>query len=285
MSIDHAGMVPQPAPSADPTGPRVPDPERGTREPTTTALLRRAKETDDDVERCRLLEEVVLLNIGPARRLARRYAGRGVAVEDLEQVAYTALVLAARRFDPAYGSEFLAYAATCIRGELRKHFRDHAWMVRPTRQVQELQPRINAAREDLGQELGRSPRPQELADHLGVELDVVIEALAADGCFAPSSLDRPFGEDGSATLAESLPAESDEWQAVEARLLLEPLVARLDERDRRIVELRFVHERTQQEIADDIGVTQMQVSRLLSRILRDLRQDLGDTEAGEVQAS
>jgi RNA polymerase sigma-B factor len=274
MSLDHAGTSPRPAVSADPADVRAPDPERGTREPTTTALLRRAQETDDDVERSRLLEEVVLLNIGPARRLARRYAGRGVAVEDLEQVAYTALVLAARRFDPAYGSEFLAYAATCIRGELRKHFRDHAWMVRPTRQVQELQPRINAAREDLGQEMGRSPRPQELADHLGVELDVVIEALAADGCFAPSSLDRPFGEDGSATLAESLPAESDEWQAVEARLLLEPLVARLDERDRRIVELRFVHERTQQEIADDIGVTQMHVSRLLRRILTELREQL-----------
>ncbi|RYU10658.1 sigma-70 family RNA polymerase sigma factor [Nocardioides iriomotensis] len=273
MAIHAAESASAPVGPSTPNTPAA-DPDRGTREPTTAVLLRRAQDATDEVERSRLLEEVVLLNLGPARRLARRYAGRGVAVEDLEQVAYTALVLAARRFDPTYGSEFLAYAATCIRGELRKHFRDHAWMVRPTRQVQEMQPRINAAREELGQELGRSPRPTELAEHLGVGLDVVIEALAADGCFSPSSLDRPFAEEGSASLADSLPAETDEWQAVEARLLLEPLVARLDERDRRIVELRFVHERTQQEIADDIGVTQMHVSRLLRRILAELREQL-----------
>ena len=253
----------------------APPSDRSARERTTTSLLEDAAATTDEIARRRMIEEVVVLNMGPARRMAQRYAHRGVPVDDLTQVAYVALVHAARNFDPHYGSDFMSYAAPCIRGELRKHFRDHAWAVRPSRWVQELQPRLQEARELLHQQLGRSPRPREIAHYLGEDEERVIEALSATGCFAPTSLDRPVTQDeGASTLAELLPAEDDEWQAVEARVILEPLVARLDERDQRIVQLRFGEERTQQEIADEIGVTQMHVSRLIKRILAELRDQL-----------
>ena len=272
MMIDVSVTPAQTEESAAPT----------TRERTTSALLLEAAKTEDPAARRQLIDEVVVLNMGPARRIAQRYANRGVSLDDLTQVAYVALVHAARNFDPTYGSEFLSYAAPCIRGELRKHFRDHGWTVRPSRWVQELQPRVQDAREELHQTLGRSPRPSEIAAHLDETEDRVIEALAATGCFTPMSLDKPATphQEGSVSLAELLPAEDDEWQAVEARVLLEPLVAKLDARDQRIVHLRFFAGATQQEIADDIGVTQMHVSRLIKKILAELRRQL-ETSARE----
>jgi RNA polymerase sigma-B factor len=146
--------------------------------------------------------------------------------------------------------------------------------VRPPRRVQELQGQIAKTSNELSQSLGRSPRPREVATALDVEVDAVIEALAADGCFTPSSLDIPVGEDGSATLGELMHDESEDFGSAEARIMLGPAVRRLGERDRRILELRFFEGWTQEQIAADIGVTQMQVSRLLSRILQDLRDQL-----------
>jgi RNA polymerase sigma-B factor len=154
--------------------------------------------------------------------------------------------------------------------------------------VQETQARITRAEGELVQELGRSPLPSEIAAHIGAEVDDVIEALAADGCFAPASLDRPLARadgEGAASLGDFLGEDDTTQPAAEARVALAPVVRRLKERDRRILYMRFFEERTQQEIADDIGVTQMQVSRLLSRILRDLRQDLGDAAEDGAQAS
>jgi RNA polymerase sigma-B factor len=143
-----------------------------------------------------------------------------------------------------------------------------------------LQARISAAAEDLGQALGRSPRPRELAKTLGCSEDDVIEALTCDGAFAPSSLDAPTGPDGTATVGEALRTEDSEEQRADARLLLGPTVRALSARDRLIIELRFFHGRTQQEIGEEIGVTQMQVSRLLDRIFTDLRTAIGEHEAG-----
>jgi len=172
-----------------------------------------------------------------------------------------------------------------IRGELKKHFRDQGWMVRPPRRVQEAQARITRAEGSLSQELGRAVRPTELADHLGLELDDVIEALAADGCFSPSSLDRPVSPSGDTTgvaLVDFLGEADQATPAAEARVVLAPVVKKLKPRDRRIVYLRFFEQKSQQEIADEIGVTQMQVSRLLARILRDLYRDLNSTGEGSV---
>jgi RNA polymerase sigma-B factor len=249
-------------------------PDRATRAEHTARLLAAVSDASDDAERQRLRDEVVLLNMGVANALAARYRHRGVSIEDLRQVAYVALVKASQGFDSTSGHEFLSYAIPTIRGEIKRHFRDHGWSVRPPRRIQELQGRIATAESELSTVLGRSPRPAEVADHLSAQLDDVLEALAADGCFTPTSLDRPVGVDGDTSIGEMLGDEDRGRDAAEARLMLGPVVRRLADRDRRILMLRFFRGWTQQEIAEDIGVTQMQVSRLLSRILTDLRQEL-----------
>ena len=168
-----------------------------------------------------------------------------------------------------------------VRGEIKKYFRDRGWTVRPPRRIQELQGRIERAQGALAQRLGRSPRPSEIAEELDADLGDVVEAMSADGCFTPSSLDKPVtnGEHGRATSVCDLLGENDAAQpAAEARATLAPVIRQLKER-RRILYMRFFEECTQQEIADEIGVTQMQVSRLLSRIMRDLRTQLTEEPA------
>ncbi|MCF6379284.1 SigB/SigF/SigG family RNA polymerase sigma factor [Nocardioides KLBMP 9356] len=222
-----------------------------------------------------LVEELIEQHVEVARSIASRYRNRGLDLEDLQQVALLGLTKAARRFDPGAGHDFLSYAVPTIRGEVRRHFRDAGWVVRPPRRLQELQARISRAQDDLEQELGRSPRPSELAAHLDVPLDEVVEALSADGCFAPTSLDAPL-DDATTGIGDLIGDRSRDTEAAEARLILEPLLARLDDRDRRIVFLRFHEERSQQEIAEAVGITQAQVSRVLARILARLRGGLAD---------
>lgn len=221
----------------------------------------------------RLIED----NIPVARSMAARYRNRGIDLDDLEQVALLGLTKAAQRFDPDAGHDFLSYAVPTIRGELRRHFRDAGWMVRPPRRVQDLQARIAGAQRELEAQLGRSPRPSEVAAHLDEELPDIIEALSADGCFTPTSLDGTVG-DGTSTLGDLIGHEDRAIESAEARVVLDPVVRRLSDRDRRIVKLRFFDERTQQEIAEDIGLTQAQVSRVLTRILGDLRDQLGEPQ-------
>jgi RNA polymerase sigma-B factor len=240
----------------------------------TARLLDKIQATEDEHERELLREEAVILNMGVARAIAHRYRQRGLNLDDLVQVAYVGLVKAVNGFEPKHRRDFLSYAVPTVSGEVKRYFRDFGWTVRPPRRVQELQGQIAKTSNELSQSLGRSPRPREVATALDVEVDAVIEALAADGCFTPSSLDIPVGEDGSATLGELMHDESEDFGSAEARIMLGPAVRRLGERDRRILELRFFEGWTQEQIAADIGVTQMQVSRLLSRILQDLRDQL-----------
>jgi RNA polymerase sigma-B factor len=256
---------------------RVPSPAHLARADRTSDLLRRACRAPA-ADRQRLLDEVVTMNMSVATALASRYRTRGIASEDLQQVAYLALVKAAHGYDAELGNDFLSYAVPTIRGEIKRHFRDLGWMVRPPRRIQELQARITTADAELSQSLGRSPRPSEIAVHLRESCDDVNEALATVGCFTPSSLDRPAGENGTMTISDLLGGEDAAKGAVEARAMLAPVVSRLCERDRRILLLRFFRGWTQQEIAEDIGVTQMQVSRLLTRIMSDLRKDLEDRD-------
>ncbi len=245
----------------------------------TRELFEAVSSTDRAEERRRLLDEVIVLHMAMADSVVSRYTGRGVATEDLRQVAYVALTRAAQRFDPAHGTEFAAFAVPSMRGEVRKYFRDHAWMVRPTRRIQEIQPQINRAHDELWREHGRSPRPSEIAERIGEPVDVVVEALSADGCFTPSSLDKPVvAGEASAPLGELLGVEDAGQEQVEARVLLRPVIRQLSERDRRILDMRFAQGLTQREIAEHIGVTQMQVSRLLTRIYRDLRVGIGELE-------
>lgn len=249
---------------------------RAERADRTEELLRRAAGTSDELERRRLLDEVVVLNMGVANALAARYRSRGIAEDDLKQVAYLALVKAARGFDYASGNDFLSYSVPTIRGEIKRHFRDCGWTVRPPRRIQELQARIATADTDLSFSLGRSPRPSEIAAYLDESLEEVTEALASDGCFTPASLDRPVDNEAGTSIGDLMGYDDAGQSAAEARVALGPAVRQLKERDRRILLLRFFHGWTQAEIARDIGVTQMQVSRLLSRILSDLRRDLGE---------
>jgi RNA polymerase sigma-B factor len=249
--------------------------DRTYRSQRTAELLSEVGEAGDQHNRQQLIEELVVVNLGVAHSIAMRYRNRGISVEDLEQVARLGLVKAAQAFDPARQNDFLAYAVPTIRGEVRKHFRDHGWTVRPPRRIQELQSRIMSAATELTQELGRSPRPSEIARHLDADVEEVHEALSADGCFSPSSLDRRVSDDeNSAALGDLLPSEDNEHEAAEARLMLAPLVRRLGDRDQLILHLRFFKGWTQEEIAREIGVTQMHVSRLLSRILEELRTEL-----------
>ena len=183
---------------------------------------------------------------------------------------------ATRGYDVTKGHDFLSYAVPTIRGELRRHFRDRGWMVRPPRRIQELQASANAAREELTFKLGRSPEPTDIAAHLGESPDAVIEALSSDGCFFPASLDHPASDHATGTVGELLPVDDDNYSASEVRIVVGPAVGRLPERDRQILTMRFYEGLTQQEIAARIGISQMQVSRLLTGILNQLRTQVGE---------
>ena len=253
--------------------PRIPSAATESRRGELTAeLYERIEAATNEQEKRELQASVTAVNMGVAQSIARRYSGRGERDDDLEQVAYVGLVKAVNGFDPGRGKNFLTYAVPTIAGELKRHFRDYCWTVRPPRSIQELQGRISACAEPLRQHLDRSPTPEEIAEEIGARTDTVIEALAADGCFIPTSLDLRVGEAGSAALGELL-GEYDEDQArVEVHILLAPLVRELSARDRDIIALRFYHDWTQEQIAKRFGITQMQVSRLLSRMMRELRE-------------
>ncbi|GAA2137759.1 SigB/SigF/SigG family RNA polymerase sigma factor [Nocardioides koreensis] len=246
---------------------------RTRRRAETCRLLEEAARSGSTAERSALLDRVIELNLAVAREVAQRYRRRGIPDEDLVQVANLALVKAAQGFDPGLGADFLSYAVPTIRGEIRRYFRDYGWTVRPPRSIQEAQTKIAAARSELYHELGRSPRPSDIAAHTGLEVEVVQEALAADGCFAPASLDA--STDGLDP-AERLGEEDAGFVGAEARATLSGVLDDLTPRERRMLELRFFGDCTQAEIGAEIGVTQMQVSRLLNRLLARLRERLED---------
>jgi RNA polymerase sigma-B factor len=243
-------------------------------------LLRRLDRLPAGAERDVVIDEVVRLCMPAANAVATRYRNKGVPDEDLEQVAYLGLIKAAQRYDGRRaGEHFLSYAVPTMRGEVRRYFRDHGWSVRPTRALQELQPRLVEARDELHERLGRSPRPSEIAHALGESEETIIEALTLDGCYRPTSLDAGVGGEGGIPLAALLPTDDRSWGAMEARLVLEMGVSKLSERDRRILYLRFFEGWAQAEIAAELGISQMQVSRLLARILRNLRDSVGPVPA------
>lgn len=263
----------------EPTPQHPPDPEdlsRLSRKDATERLLDLCRTADEPARRS-LEDRIVEVNMQVAIDVARRYRSRGVAVEDLEQVAYLGLVKAARGFDPDRATDFLSYAVPTIRGEVRRYFRDHGWAVRPPRTVQQAQARITAVESDLCQELGRSPRPSEIAARLDLDLDLVVEALAANGCFAPTSLDSSPLDDDGAGIGDRLGADEGGFDSAEARVALKPLLAHLDRRERIMLEMRFFKGCTQSEIGEVLGITQMQVSRLLSALLARLRDELGSS--------
>lgn len=254
--------------------------ERAAREAATQELLARRARTTDETERQALLEEVVELNIEIARGIARRFRSRGAEIEDLEQVACLGLMKAAHYYRLDADTPFIGYAIPTIRGEVKRYFRDCAWTVRIPRRLQELQGSIAAKLPELEQELNREPTRAEIAEHLGVDAAEVEQAMAARGCFNVLSLDRPADLDADLTLADVVPAEDDRLvDQLEAVDMLEPVLVDLEPRERRILQLRFVEGWTQSDIGEEIGVSQMQVSRILRQILDDLREKLAPLPA------
>ncbi len=251
--------------------------ERQDRDASTDRLLRELAGTTCPEQRDRLREEVVLLNLSLADGLAARYNRRGIPADDLQQVARLALVRAVDRFDAEHHAGFASYAIPCIRGELRRHFRDHGWAVRPPRRLQEALMTLADVRPGLTQELSREPTAKELAVATGLPLSTVTEALTLDGCYTPESLDRAFltAESEGPGAGLSLVHPDDGVADCEARLALREVAASLSARDRRILDLRFGAGYTQDQIGEVVGVTQMQVSRILARILGQVQQAVG----------
>jgi RNA polymerase sigma-B factor len=244
---------------------------------TVAPLFHDLAERDrDDPNRMRLVGRLALLHLPLARNLASRFANRGQPFDDLIQVARLGLLKAIDRFDPHRGTEFLAYAIPTITGELRRHFRDHGWDLKIPRRLQELHLQIRGAVTELSQQTGRAPTATELAGHLKVPKEEILEALQASTAYSAASLDRPAGPDpgNTATLGESLGATDPGFDAVDNHEALIPLLAALPEREKRILSLRFVHGRTQTQIAEEIGVSQMHISRLLAATLTRLRTQL-----------
>ncbi|WP_328324566.1 sigma-70 family RNA polymerase sigma factor [Kribbella sp. NBC_00382] len=248
--------------------------DRAAREAATRELFERRERSTGETERQELLEAIVELNIEIARGIAQRFRHKGPDTEDLEQVAYLGLVKAVHGYRLAADTPFIGYAIPTIRGEVKRYFRDCAWTVRIPRRLQELQGLIAAKLPELEQELGREPSTAEIAERLGAEPAEIDQAVAAHGCFSVLSLDRPEAEAGL-TLGEMVADEDDPTlHQLETIDMLQPVLSDLSADDRRILELRFVDGLSQTDIGTEIGVSQMQVSRLLRKILDHLKDRL-----------
>ncbi|MEV6521047.1 sigma-70 family RNA polymerase sigma factor [Longispora sp. NPDC051575] len=236
-------------------------------------LAERAGLPEGDPRRATLRARVIEKNLPMAHQLARRYSGRGEPGDDLAQVAALALVRAVDGYDPDREVPFLGYAVPCVLGALKRHFRDSCWDIRVPRSVQELSRHVLTATSDLGHRLGRQPTPGELAAHLLVDVPTVAAALGATHSYRLASLDVPPG-DAHGDLSEVLGEVDPRFAGVDDRLALGPLVEALPARERRILRMRYSREMSQSSIAAEIGISQMQVSRLLRRSLDQLRSGI-----------
>ncbi|PXY31895.1 SigB/SigF/SigG family RNA polymerase sigma factor [Prauserella muralis] len=232
---------------------------------------------EDDPRRAELRDELVTGHLPLAEHIAQRFSGRGVAKEDLEQVARVGLINAVDRFDPGRGTDFLSFAVPTVMGEVRRHFRDTGWIIRVPRRLKELHLSINNASTQLSQHLGRAPTPSEIAEHLGLSPEEVYEGLEAGNAYHSMSLDEVLsGDTENLALGDTLGEDDAALEGVENHETLQPLVRELPERERKILALRFVHNMTQSQIAERIGISQMHVSRLLARTLAKLRDGLAE---------
>ncbi len=219
-------------------------------------------------------DELIEAHLRLAEHLARRFSNRGVALDDLIQVAALGLVKAVERFEPARGLEFSTFATPTIVGELKRHFRDKGWSVRVPRRVQELHVEINTLVGELTQRLGRSPTIAELAGMATTSEEEVLEAMEAAQAYRSTSIDAPTGsgDDDSRGLAAQLGDEDVNLFDAENRLLIADLLTSLPKREQLMLRLRFYEGMTQSQIADRLGISQMHVSRLLAKSLGQLRE-------------
>jgi RNA polymerase sigma-B factor len=231
----------------------------------------------DHPDRAKLRDKLVTGYLPVVQHIARRFAGRGEPVDDLEQAGTVGLLNAVDRFEPDRGIDFLSYAVPTITGEVRRHFRDRTWSMRVPRRLKDLQSSINGAVGPLSQELGRAPRPSEIAARLDIPAEEVVEGLDAQQAYRSSSLDELVSGADTA-LTETLGAADAELEKVEYRQTLAPLLDELPERERTILVLRFFGNMTQTQIADRVGISQMHVSRLLAQTVASLRRRMLDED-------
>jgi RNA polymerase sigma-B factor len=241
-----------------------------------TALMDRLTALpSDDPSRARVRDEVITAWLPMAHRLARRYVGRGEPLDDLVQTATIGLIKAIDRFDPDLGTDFAGYAVPTILGEIKRHFRDRTWSLRVPRRLQELRMAISEAHGALLHRHGRSATVADIAEYLGVSEETVIEGLEGALAYRAASLSTPIGEEGFTELGDRIGGDDHGFVLTDLRLALEPAMARLSEREQHIIALRFYGNQTQTQIAEQIGVSQMHVSRLLAAALCKLRGHLG----------
>jgi RNA polymerase sigma-B factor len=233
---------------------------------------------EDSPERTGLREQLVELHMPLVVYLARRFSGRNEPMNDLVQVGAIGLIKAIDRFDPSRELEFSTYATPTILGEIKRHFRDTGWLIHVPRRAQEMQTTLNAARADLSQELGRAPTVAELAERIEIDEDAVLEALDAARAYSGVPLDVLAAPGETVPEHPMLGVLDEGFEQVEQRAMLRKVIANLPESEREILLLRFIANKTQTEIAAIVGVSQMQVSRLVARGLRRLRESLGAPE-------
>ena len=220
-------------------------------------------------------DALVHLHLPLVEHCARRFRNRGEPFEDLVQVGTIGLIKSIDRFDCDRGVEFSTYATPTIIGEIKRYFRDKGWAIRVPRRLQELRMQIATSTAELTQTLGRSPTPRELAEHVGCTVEEIVEGIESSNAYATLSLDASDDhDDGAATMLDALGVDDAGIAHVEVRESLKPLLDRLEPREKKILLLRFFKNMTQSQIADEIGVSQMHVSRLLNRTLDQLRASL-----------
>jgi RNA polymerase sigma-B factor len=227
---------------------------------------------DGDPRRERIRARIVNEHTPVARSIARRYAHRGEPLEDIEQAAFVGLVKAINRWDPELGENFLAYAAPMMTGEVKRHFRDRTWGVHMPRRLQELSLALTPAVQEFVRKHGRSPTTAQIAEQMGLSIEETVEVIAAWDSYRPVSLDAPASDDPDAqSLGDSVGTPDPEFDLMVDGHALRPLIDELPERERKILLLRFFGNKSQSQIGEEIGISQMHVSRLLSRSLERLR--------------
>ncbi|MFC5995888.1 RNA polymerase sigma factor SigF [Pseudonocardia hispaniensis] len=219
----------------------------------------------------RLRSRLITGYLPVVKHIARRFAGRGEPVDDLEQVGTIGLMNAVDRFDPTRDVDFLSYAVPTITGEVRRHFRDRTWSMRVPRRLKELQGLISSAVDSLSQELGQAPRPSQVAERLGIDPEEVLAGFAAQNAHRSTSLDE-LVHGADAVLRDTLGEPDAALEKVEYRETLAPLLDRLPQRERTVLVLRFFRDMTQTQIANEVGISQMHVSRLLAQTVATLRR-------------
>lgn len=241
----------------------------------TRELFRRFKEEGDMDAR----EKLVMSHLNLVRFIANKFKNRGEPIDDLIQVGYLGLLKAIDRFDPSRGLEFTTFATPTIMGEIKRHFRDKGWSVRVPRRLQELSAKVNQATDTLTSQLQRSPTIAEIADYLDATVDEVLEAMESSSAYSSVSLEAPSGadDDDTPSVIDRYATEDSDLAFTDDRIVIEEALASFSPRERDVIEMRFLKGMTQIEIAEKLGISQVQVSRLLRRTLKKI-QDKIDPE-------